>query len=339
MQANVFQRIQRSLVETRQNLGEWLSGATEAEKEIRLGPAREPDVQAHLQVVDNALAQAGEHKLGLCTVCHGTIDRGLLEMDYTASVCLEHLSKLERDQLQQELDFTQLVQQALLPQEIPQIAGLELAAFSRPAQIVSGDYFDFIHFKDGAPGVVIADAMGHGVSASLIMTSLQTALRTVSPESHSPAGALRRANRYFLHNCHFTTFVSVFLGQYQPASRQLIYCNAGHNPPALYRQNQKRVEWLKPTGAAIGLVEDNPLESTTIQLQSGDILLLYTDGVTEATDERQEAFGSERLAATLLQNAHLGSGEVVQAVRQALQAFTNGRQLRDDITLVAGKLE
>jgi sigma-B regulation protein RsbU (phosphoserine phosphatase) len=260
-------------------------------------------------------------------------------MDYTASVCLEHLSKLERDQLQEELDFIQLVQQALLPQEIPQITGLELAAFCRPAQIVSGDYFDFFQFKDGSPGVVIADAMGHGVSASLITTSLQTALRTISPESHSPAEALQRANRYFIHNSHFTTFVSVFLGQYQPASRKLIYCNAGHNPPALYRQSRSLLEWLRPTGAAIGLIEDNPLETATIQLEAGDILLLYTDGVTEATNARQEDFGAERLAATLLQNAHLGSREVVQAVRRTLQDFTNGRLLRDDVTLVAAKLK
>lgn len=342
MEVNVFQRIQHSLIETRQNLSEWLGSAPEAEKKVRLGPSDEEGIQAHLQVVGTALEQAADQTLGMCEVCRSTIDTDLLEMDYTRCICLDHFSEQERRQLEMELEFTQLVQQALLPQSIPQIQDLSLAVFSRPAQIVSGDYFDFFQFGDGAPGLVVADAMGHGMSASIIMTSLQTALRTLAPECRSPEEVLERVNRYYMHNSHFTTFVTVFLGHYDPLSHRLTYCNAGHNPPALYRKQTQQVEWLQPTGAALGLIEDNTLNSRSTQLEGGDVLLLYTDGVTEATNARQEAFGTARLAtalrekAALQDKAGLDSRGVVQAVRQALMDFTGEAVLMDDVTMVAG---
>jgi sigma-B regulation protein RsbU (phosphoserine phosphatase) len=336
MEANVFQRIQNNLVEKRQSLSAWLAGASESEKDIRLGPATEQGVRTHLEVVEASLEQAAGQNLGVCEVCHATIDTELLEMDYTCCICLDHLSEPERRQLENELEFSQQVQRALLPQRIPEIAELKLAAFSRPAQMLSGDYFDFFEFSDGAPGLAIADAMGHGVSASMIMTSLQTALRTLAPESSSPAEVLGRVNRIYLHNSHFTTFVTVFLGRYDPDSHRLTYCNAGHNPPALYRRKEQRVEWLPPTGAAIGLIEDNPLRSGEVRLEEGDMLLLYTDGVTEATNLQQEAFGATRLADALRQGAGLTSREVVQSLRERLQEFTGEARLSDDVTMVVG---
>lgn len=336
MEANVFQRIQHSLIEKSQNLSAWLAGAPEVEKQIRLGSTGEQGIHAHLQVVDTAIEQAVEQTLGLCEVCHTTIDTDLLEMDYTRCVCLDHLSEQERRQLEAELEFTQQVQQALLPQSIPQVPGLSLAAFSRPAQIVSGDYFDFFQFGDGAPGLAVADAMGHGVSASMIMTSLQTALRTLAPECRTPAEALGRINRYYLHNSNFTTFVTVFLGHYDPVTRELTYCNAGHNPPALFRRQAQQVEWLQPTAAALGLVEDNSLGLGRVTLEEGDILLLYTDGVTEATNASRESFGTQRLAWALVQNAERTSRELVGAIRQELYAFAGGAEMSDDVTLVVG---
>lgn len=335
METSVFKRIQHSLIEKSHNLSAWLADASDTEKQIRFGPSDEQGIRAHLQVVNAALEQASEQTLGLCEVCHATIDTKLFEMDYTRCICLDHFSEQERRQLEDELEFTQQVQQALLPQSNPEIPGLSLAAFSRPAQIVSGDYFDFFEFRDGAPGLAVADAMGHGVSASMIMTTLQTALRTLAPESRSPAEVLGRVNRYFLHNSHFTTFVTVFLGQYDSLTHKLIFCNAGHNPPALYRQRAQQVEWLQPTGAAVGLIEDNPLKSGTVTLDEGDILLLYTDGVTEANNMHQETFGAQRLAAALQQNSGLKSSELVRAIRQELENFTSGTLLNDDITLVA----
>lgn len=338
MDIKIFQRIQRNLVQKRHNIDTWLADAPASEKHLRLGPANENAVETHLQVIDKSIEQVSEHKLGVCRVCNDYVNPGLLEMDYTCCVCLEHLSEQDRRQLELELEFTQLVQQAQLPQQVPEIPGMNLAVFSRPAQYVSGDYFDFLEFNDGSPGLAIADAMGHGMSASLIVNSLQTALRTLTPDSSSASEVLGRINRYYLHNSQFTTFVTVFLAHYHPSSRKLIYSNAGHNPPALYRSQTDRVEWLEPCGAALGLVEYNPLDSKTIKLNNGDTLLMYTDGVIEATNPENENFGATRLANVLHQNRRLSAVDLVHTIRRALLDFTAQSILEDDITLVAGKV-
>jgi len=128
------------------------------------------------------------------------------------------------------------------------------------------------------------------------MTSMQTALRTLVPEHDSPAEVLQRVNRLFLHNVNFPTFVTTFLGRYDPSTRVLTYCNAGHNPPLFYCRQEKNVAWLQPTGAAIGLLEEYTLDLGTITFCDGDILLLYTDGVTEAINSQEEQFDYHRLA-------------------------------------------
>jgi sigma-B regulation protein RsbU (phosphoserine phosphatase) len=339
METGVLQRIQRSLLDKRQNLTEWLSTTPPTKKQIRLGTADEKAIQDHLMVIDKSLEKAEEQSLGCCEVCCDYVDSELLEMDYTSCVCLEHFSELERRQLEAELEFMQTVQRASLPQIAQAIPGMDLAAFSRPAQIVSGDYFDFFQFKDEAHGLAIADAMGHGVSASMLMTSIQSALRTLAPESNSPAEILERINRLFLHNVNLTTFITAFLAKLDYSTGTFIYCNAGHNPPLLVRQDQDTINWLQPTGAAIGLVEDYKIEAQRLNLSSGDILLLYTDGVTEATNQRQEAFGGDRLAESVKQNSGLSAQEIVQAIRRRLDAFSGEQRLEDDATLVVCKID
>lgn len=338
MEIAFFQRIRKSLLEKRQNLNQWLQATPPAKKRVSLGQEHEEAVQAHLHVLDEALKRAEEQTLGLCQICKDYIDPNLLEMDYTASVCLDHLSEQERRQLEAELEFLQIVQRALLPQGIPSVPGMDLAVFSRAAQIVSGDYFDFFHFSDGAHGLAIADAMGHGVSASLLMTSLQSTLRTLVPEYVSPAEVLRRVNRIFVHNVNFTTFVTAFLGKFDPATRRLTYVNAGHNPPLLWHGQEKYSTWLQSTAAAIGLVEDYHLAEATLTLSEDDILLFYTDGVTEATNSHNEPFGQERLKDIVPQYALLSAQDMLYTVRQALSDFTLGQAPADDITLLICKV-
>jgi len=125
------------------------------------------------------------------------------------------------------------IQKALLPQEIPNIPGLDVAAFSRPAEFLGGDYFDFIDFSADTHGLVIADVAGHGVSASLQMAGLQALARAIIPTSHSPAEVVTHIHNLFRHNIRFTTFVTVFIGAFNPTSSSFTYCNAGHNPPLL----------------------------------------------------------------------------------------------------------
>ncbi len=338
MQVNLFQRLQKGLLEKRHNLTDWVSAAPISEKQIRTGAPDAQPIQSHLDVIDNTLEAIQAGTLGVCDVCHDTVDIGLLDMDYTCCVCLEHYSAQEKHQLEEELEFSQAVQRALMPQDVPMPTDVDLAAFSRPAQIVSGDYFDFFKFKDGSDGLAIADAVGHGVSAGLLMSSMQTALRLLAPENINPATILDRVNRLFLHNVNFTTFVTVFLASYDTATRKITYSNAGHNPPLLYHPQDSCITQLLPTSAAVGLVEYFNPSTESLNLYPGDVLLLYTDGVTEARNDVGEFFGLDRLAELIKRSADLPSVEMVRTIRQGMETFMNGYTPQDDTTFVAIKI-
>jgi sigma-B regulation protein RsbU (phosphoserine phosphatase) len=336
MATNIFQRIQESLGEKRKNVTDFLESAPEEKKDLCCEDERE--VHAHLHVIEASIEKAEDETLGICTVCHGHVDPGLLEFDYTAHVCLDHYSEPERRRLEEELELSQIVQRALLPQEPPTIPGVELAAFSRPAAIVGGDYFDFFNFKDGAHGLVIADIPGHGVSAGMLMSSLQTAIRTMAPETDSPSEILERINRFYIHNISFTTFVTIFLARFDYVTHTLTYASAGHNPPAVVHKNQTEVSWLNPTAPAIGLAEEFHSRTDSVRLEHGDVLFLYTDGVTEAFNPAFEQFGTIRLGELLGKNVSLGANDLIQTVRQGLEVFGDGQVLEDDTTFVALKL-
>jgi len=338
MTRRVVRRIKDSLAEKRETLTGWLETAPVDEREICLGCATESDLQTHLEVIEVTLQETESETFGVCRVCQGSVDSSLLEMDYTATVCLGCLSEEERNQLETELELSQTMQRALMPQQAPDIPGLEVAAFSRPAQIVGGDYFDFIPLDNGAHTLAIADAVGHGFAAGMLMTSLQATLHTLLPDSQSPAAVLKRINHFYLHNVNYTTFVTVFLGILDPHTKLLTYFNAGHNPPALVRRGQAGLTWLQPNGAAIGIVEEYTIQPGQVQLQDGDVLVLYTDGVTEVIDAGGQGFGPERLGALLLQYAGLSAPDMVAMLRQELTNYTDGRPLADDTTIVVCKV-
>lgn len=330
--------IRNGLLEKRQQLNEWLEEPAE-KRQVQLGPASEEAVQSHLEVIDTAVEQADDGTLGICIVCHGSVEEVLVEMDYTTKVCLDDMSPEQARSLEMELQLAQTVQRSLLPQDVPDTPLLETAAFTRPAQIVGGDYFDFFRFQDGAHGLAIGDVAGHGVSASLHMASVQALLRTLIPISQAPSDVVEHVNRLLIHNVRFATFVSLFLGAFDPKSHTLAYCNAGHNPPLVYRGgNGGDALWLSPTGAAIGLVEDVPFRAEKVQMMPGDVLLLYTDGVPEAVNLQGEQFGYERLAQSLRGWGNSSAREVIQGIRQELDSFTQGGPLTDDVTLVVAKI-
>ena len=335
-----FANIRSRLLEKRQNLTTWLRAASPQQRELRLGPATEQEVRSCLHDLDAAIAKAGDATLGICRVCHDHVNGRLLMMDYTACVCLDHYTSEERRQLEWELELSQVVQRALLPQDIPEIPGLELAAFSRPAQIVGGDYFDFFQYRDGAHGVIIADVAGHGISAGLLMASVQTALRTLAPLHSDPGQIVHQLNRFFCHNVHFTTFVTMFVGRLEPNGRTLSYVNAGHNPPLVLRAkpNGEPLTWLRPTAAAIGLVEEMDFRPSNTALSPRDLFLFYTDGVTEAADGDGAEFGTQRVAQYVTQHAGQPAQDLVAGLYREIVAFTGGHQLADDATVIAGRI-
>ncbi len=333
-----FPHIKEDRVEKRQNLANWLETTPVEENEILLGSTGEEAVRDHIHVIDETLEKTADGSFGICKICGQAVDDELLEMDYTAEVCLSHYSEEEVDHLERDLELSRIVQRALLPQDIPDFPGMELAAFLRPAQIVGGDFFDFLRFRNGKYGILIGDVVGKGVSAGLIMASIQTALRSLTPECDTPAEVLYRVNRLYSHNAHFTTFVTLFLGAYDPSNNMLTYCNAGHNPPLLLHPQEgspHELSHLNPTAPAIGLVEDPPFRDEIAELARGDTLLFYTDGIPEAFNELDEQFDMDRLEASARRSAGSHPKALIRDLQRDLLEFTGSRPLADDITLIA----
>lgn len=333
-----FEDIQMALQETRENLEQWVAATPRDKRQVQLGLEGERCVEEHLHVINESLEKIEEGTFGICEVCHENMDAELLQMDYTAAVCLGHFTDEELRQLENELELSQVIQRGLLPQQVPSIDGVNIAAFSRPAQILGGDYFDFIDFKNNSHGLIIADVSGHGVSAGMFLSSLQTAFHTLVPDAESPLEVLERINRLYVHNVNVTTFVTIFFGQYDPQTRVLTYANAGHNSAYLYRMSTNEEIWLRPTGPAIGLMEGFLIHKREVQLEPGDILLLYTDGITEATAPDGVFWSEDRLAEIIRENANSSAEQLVQKTMGALREHTHGNPFADDVTLVISKV-
>jgi sigma-B regulation protein RsbU (phosphoserine phosphatase) len=341
MQNTMLERIGAYLLEKRDSLGEWLSASPPEKKEVLLGPSNQQEVVNYLGSIEQAIVETESGSLGLCRVCGDPVEDELLEVDYTANVCLEHLSNEEIGRLEGELELAKTVQKALLPQEAPSIPGLEVAAYSRPAEFLGGDYFDFMDFGADTHGLVIADVAGHGVSASLQMASLQALARAIIPTSHSPVEVAKRIHSLFSHNIHFTTFVTMFIGAFDSTTRTLSYCNAGHNPPLVLHPDSSQgtpVDWLRPTGPAIGLVEVNEFGQGELSLQPGDLLVLFTDGVIEAANPENELFGTEHLVEVVQRLHNSSPREVILGIRKTVEEFIENSPLADDITLVVCRI-
>jgi sigma-B regulation protein RsbU (phosphoserine phosphatase) len=338
MKDKFVDEVQTGLEEARANLLNWVATAPEEKLQVCLGTDDGTCIEEHIHVIDESLEKIKEGTFGICKLCHEAVESHLLQMDYTATVCLGHFSDEELRQLESELELSQVIQRGLLPKEVPSIKGMNIAAFSRPAQIVGGDYFDFVDFKDGTHGFVMADVSGHGVSAGMFMSSLQTAFHTLVPDSVSPVAVLERINRLYIHNINFTTFVTIFLGKYDPQTRIMSYANAGHNSAYLYRLSTKEEIWLRPTGPAIGLMERFSVHTEEVVMEPGDILLLYTDGITEAANHQGDLWGEDRLADIIRQNSDLSSEQLIQKILKTLREHADGIPLADDVTLVLTKV-
>jgi sigma-B regulation protein RsbU (phosphoserine phosphatase) len=336
MENTVLHRLKESLLERRDALAEWIQQAAEGEIQTKTGLSGKDVVERQIGQLDNAVQKADNGLLGLCDVCHDYVDTSRLEMDYLASVCIDHLSGEERTRLETELELSQKVQKALLPNVIPSIHGLDISVFSQPAHIVGGDYFDFFKYRDGSHGFVIADVMGKGMPASMLMASFQASLRIIGPESNDPAEVMTRLNQIFCRNIRLTKFVTVFLARYDENSRVLTYCNAGHNPPLIHRNNGA-IESLLPTGAAIGLVDQATFENATTILRPNDKVLLYTDGVVESRNPSGDLFGEERLRGFLMETVFASSRQLIGSLRDRLQQFSGVSIPTDDTTIIAIK--
>ncbi len=223
----------------------------------------------------------------------------------------EHLQRdlVVRERLEREMQLAREIQRTFLPSELPEMPGWEMNVWWRTAREMSGDFYDFFELPGGRLGLVIADVADKGMAAALFMTLIRTLLRAEARDSDSPAEVLAGVNDLLVPDSQKGMFVTLVYGVLDPKSGTLTYANAGHNPPLWVKMREVNIETLDKSGMALGVYEGSPIEERSIQLQRGDTLVLYTDGVTEAFSPEWMIYGAERLWNTVWEAA-FGSGVV-----------------------------
>jgi sigma-B regulation protein RsbU (phosphoserine phosphatase) len=238
-------------------------------------------------------------------------------------------AKLEMQE--QELKRAREIQQSLLPKEIPQLAGFEIAAAWRPALAVSGDYFDVFKLGDNKLGICIADVAGKGVSAALLMANVQAAVRAFANETEQPAALCSKVNQLLCGNIASGKFVTFLYGTLDRSGRTLRYCNAGHLPPIFVSQGEAHT--LDGGGAVLGVFSAWQYEQAQVEMQPGDRVLLFTDGISEAADAHEQEFGELQLASCARRNSSASAAELNAAVMSEVDTFC-GSHFHDDATLL-----
>jgi sigma-B regulation protein RsbU (phosphoserine phosphatase) len=252
----------------------------------------------------------------------------------------------ERLRLQQELDVAREIQESFLPSGSPQIPGLTVASYWQAARQVSGDFYDFIPLEDGTWGILIADVADKGVPAALFMALSRTILRTVGTNRSDPAEVLMRVNEIINYDAESDLFVTVYYAHWDPKAGTLSYANGGHNPPLLLKANGAH-DWLRAPGIALGILPEIEIPSNTVQLDPGDTLILYTDGVTEAVNADLDEFGTERLYWTAQSTHTENPQEIISGITRSVNEHTGDTPQFDDVAMVvlqryeqpAGQLE
>jgi serine phosphatase RsbU (regulator of sigma subunit) len=242
---------------------------------------------------------------------------------------------VERARLESELQMAHDVQASLLPPCAPHVPGWDIACSWQAASSVGGDFYDFIALPHGRLGIVVADVAGKGMSAALFMALARSIVRANVARGGSAARAIERANRLICDDAHDGTFVTLFYGIVAADSPPFVYTNAGHNPPILAGALGPTL--LDGRGMALGIHAPLSLDDASVEVQEGDALVLYTDGLTEAINSRQEQFGIERLAQVIQANRRQPAHLIIRETMQAIADFVGDQQAFDDATIVVAK--
>jgi sigma-B regulation protein RsbU (phosphoserine phosphatase) len=257
----------------------------------------------------------------------------------------ERRTATERDKYRRELERRTYemeiaggIQQSFLPESPPRIEGVELAALNLPAKEVGGDFYDFIPVSQDKWGLVIADVSGKGVPAALFMALSRTLVRANAIGNATASQAIRRANDLIVEDDRVNMFVTLFYSVLDPTGKTLTYVNAGHNPPLMLRREGRDIALLEAKGIALGVMSNIGLEEREISLQKGDMVVLYTDGVTEAINNKEEQFGQARLISIAEKNCNLPASELVKRIQQEVTEFSQGQPQFDDLTLMILKV-
>lgn len=237
-----------------------------------------------------------------------------------------------REELRLALD----IQLGLLPDMCPEIEGYQIAGASEPAQMVGGDYFDFINIDENRLAITLGDVSGKGLPAALLMSNLQATIRGMSLLDTSPKECLGRSNRLMYQSTDPHKFATLFYGILDTKNHRLSYSSAGHDLPFFLSGDRDTVR-LKAGGLLLSCLEDSEYEEDSMGLEPEDLLVIYSDGITEARSEDEEEFGEERLSALLRQNRGLSPSDLIKRITETVREFAGSRPQMDDMTLVIVK--
>ncbi len=247
-----------------------------------------------------------------------------------------HQALMEKKKLEQELSIARGIQLSFLPRKEPPLEGYEVAGLNLPSRLVSGDYYDFIKIVDGQWGLVIGDVSGKGIPSSLIMASFRASLLAEIRNNYSIRTIMAKVNQLLWESTDAHQFVTAFYGVLDEKRRVLTYCNAGHNPVLLIHSDGSCMK-LETGGLILGAFSDAVYWENFVNIMPNDILLLYTDGVTEIYDEGEEEFGVERLRDLVTASRHLSARAITLLVKEKVLEFAANRTPQDDFTLVVLK--
>jgi len=273
-------------------------------------------------------------------------EAGLLLRNHVETI-LEYLKRSESDSrvqgaFRRDLEAAKEVQQAFFPEQTMSIPCVSCETLYQPARGIGGDYYDLLALQKGRWGIAIGDVSGKGIGAALIMASLQASLKFQALQPHLKLSTLiGDVNRLVYGSSPTNIFATLFYAEYEPAKRLLNYVNAGHNPPLVLRTKNGSCEifQLPTTGIPLGISADSQFGSATFQFEIDDVLVAYTDGITEAEDRQHELWGQQSLEALLRSCSRKSPKEIINAILEQVSTFTNGQPQRDDITLLVMRVE
>jgi len=238
--------------------------------------------------------------------------------------------------LREEMRLASLIQRDLLPRELPVIRGYDIAGLSRPARMVGGDHYDFIPLGRDKLAVCLGDVVGKGLPASLLMANLQGTLRSQSLSSPSVKDTMSASNKLLYASTTEDKFVTLFYGVLNHRRHRFVYCNGGHNPPIHYHADAPP-KTLDQGGLILGFLEEAVYEEETVEIQRGDVLFLYSDGLTEACNPQEEEFGPKALIELVGRHLALSAGRIIERVFEAVNDYSGNGAPNDDQTLIVIK--
>jgi phosphoserine phosphatase RsbU/P len=315
--------LQGQLLDRRGRLQSAIAGTRDAGNLVQL-----------LQEVDAALERVKRGTFGICEVCHEPVETARLMADPLVRYCLDHLTAEERTALERDLEMAASLQLGLLPQPETRLDGWEIAYAYRPLGPVSGDYCDLVVEESPERGFFffVGDVSGKGVTASMLTSQLHAIFRSLVARRLAVAELVGQASRIFCESA-LSPYFATLVGGRGAASGSLEMANAGHCPPLVIRR--QTVTRLEPSGAPLGMFSNGDYRAERVELDPGDKILIYTDGLSEARNDEGGEYGEERLLEGLDRRKHLGARALVDGCLEDLAGFLDGAALGDDLTVMA----